>query len=476
MNRESYRFTISSCLASVVLIAASCGPDSDTPEPPGAPVSVIALLNDAPVLEVGDVVYLDGQDSHLGANTEGLDLSLTWMWSVSSRPVDSVLIAEDIIALDDEDGEPTPSLVSLLPDVQGLYGITLQVSDGDRLSDLAHLTIEIGGGNACPTANAGDDLVALRDIPVGLDGSGSSDPDIAGGGDDDDSAGGQELDFLWHFSLVPDASGLTDANIFHQGTDQPLFIPDVDGTYILQLRVTDGLCVSLPDYVTIQINSENLPPVADAGPSRVLTPCAPTEITLDGTASYDPEGSPVQFEWNFTAVPNGSDLTNAYIDGRFTETPSFNWDIPGVYALQVVVSDGLLLSDPNYVAIQAIPSLPNGAPVAFAGDDVLVDANANCTSDPYSGGSCVPCGARSVVLSAQGSSDPDGDPLNYQWDKISGAATLSGAESVEVEVELPELPVSYGGQSSVSVEIGLTIFDCRAADDDFVTITFTCHG
>ncbi len=47
---------------------------------------------------------------------------------------------------------------------------------------------------------------------------------------------------------------------------------------------------------------------------------------------------------------------------------------------------------------------------------------------------------------------------------------------MEVEVELPELPVSFGGQSSVYVEVGLTIFDCRAADDDFVTITFTCHG
>jgi hypothetical protein len=476
MNRAPYRLTLPSALAALALLSSACGPGSDLPDPPEAPVSVITLLNEEPVIDVDDLIYLDGSGSYLGANTDGLNLSLTWHWSVSSRPVDSVLIAEDITPLDDEDGEPDPSRVSLLPDVQGLYGLALQVSDGVRLSDVAHLTLEVGGGNSCPTAEAGADLAVHSGIPVALDGSGSSDPDIPAEGDDDDSSQGQDLDFLWHFSLVPGGSSLTDANIFHQGTDQPLFIPDVDGTYILQLRVTDGLCVSLPDYVTVQVSSENQPPVADAGPSRVLTPCSPTEITLDGTASYDPEGSQLQFEWNFTAVPNGSTLEDAFIAGRFTETPTFNWDIPGIYALQLVVSDGLLVGEPNYVAIQAIPSLPNGAPVAFAGGDLLVDANANCTSTPYGGGSCLPCGARSVVLSAQGSTDPDGDQLNYQWNKISGVATLSGVESVEVEVELPELPVSFGGQSSVYVEVGLTIFDCRAADDDFVTITFTCHG
>ena len=33
-----------------------------------------------------------------------LDLSLTWHWSVASRPLDSVLISEDIVLLENEDG------------------------------------------------------------------------------------------------------------------------------------------------------------------------------------------------------------------------------------------------------------------------------------------------------------------------------------------------------------------------------------
>jgi hypothetical protein len=475
MNRALHRHLTAAALIPVVLFAAACGPTGEIPDPSEAPVSVISLLNEEPVLEVGDVIYLDGSQSYLGANTDGLGLSLTWHWSISSRPVDSVLIAEDIAPLEDEDGEPDPSRVSLIPDAQGLYGLSLQVSDSERTSDIAHLTVEVGGGNNCPVAEAGADLAAQTGFPVSLDGSDSSDPDI-GAGDDDDSASSQELDFIWHFSLVPGNSTLTDSNIFHQGTHQPIFIPDVIGTYILQLRVTDGLCVSLPDYVTVQVSNENQTPVADAGESQVLTPCSPTEVTLDGTGSYDPEGSQLQFEWNFTAVPNGSALEDAYISGRFTETPTFNWDLPGIYALQLVVGDGLLGSEPNYVAVQAVPALPNGAPTAFAGDDIVIDANANCVNDPYTGGACIPCGGRSIVVSAEGSSDPDGDQLNYQWDKISGVATLLGTESVNLEVELPELAVPYNGQSSVNVEIGLTIFDCRGADDDFVTITFICNG
>ena len=476
MNRVLHLAQATTGLILFATLGTACGPTSDTPEPPEAPIAILSLLNDEPVLEVGDMLYLDGSESHLGANTDGLDLSLAWHWSIASRPTDSIIIAEDIIPLEGDDGEPDPSRVSLTPDVQGLYGVALQVSDGERSSDVAHLTIEIGGGNSCPSADAGTDLLAQTGVPLSLDGSGSSDPDI-GAGDDDDSADiGQQLEFLWQFSLVPGNSSLTDANIFHQGPDQPVIIPDVPGTYILQLRVDDGLCTSLPDYITVTASSENQTPVADAGESRVLTPCSPTEITLDGTGSYDPEGSQLLFEWNFTAVPNGSALEDAYISGRFTETPAFNWDIPGIYALQLVVTDGDLTSDPDYVAVQAIPPLPNAAPTAAAGDDVVIDADANCTNDPYTGGSCLPCGARSVVLSAEGSGDPDGDLLNYQWDKTSGTANLIGSESVEVEVELPELAVPWGGQTSSTVEIGLTVFDCRAADDDFVTVTFICNG
>ncbi|MCP4871573.1 MAG: hypothetical protein GY898_22930 [Proteobacteria bacterium] len=469
----------------------ACPTNTVTLVAPEDPVAVITLHStDVPNIQFGESIDLSGEDSILGDGTDGLGLELSWFWSIDSQPVDSLLVDESLQAPDalgdDDDsagsGEPSAptgenSIVRLIPDVQGLYGITLQVSDGERVSDFTHMVIQVGGGNSCPTADAGVDLVAQTGVPVTLDGSGSTDEDVTSeGDDDDDETEGQTLTWSWHLSLTPSDSLLEDGDIFYQGTEHPVIIPDVAGTYILQLRVEDGLCTSLPDYVTVQASDGNQPPVADAGQSQILTPCAPTEVNLDGSASFDPEGSVLDFEWHFTSVPNGSDVSDAFLDGQYTVAPAFNWDVPGIYTLELRVDDGQGQSEPDYVAVQAVPSLPNGAPEAFAGEDVLIEASAACSSDPYGGGSCNPCGTRSVVLDGTGSYDPDGDPLNFQWDLQSGAAEILGIESSTLEVDLPQQSVSYGGTSTATVTMALTVFDCRAADDDTLTITYICNG
>jgi len=478
-------------LFGVAIAFAACPPAVDAPEDPTDPAAVITVLGESPDIQLGEFVDLSGEDSQLGENTEGLGLELSWFWSIDSLPVDSLLVDESLTAPsesgDDDDSadgapaEPTGenSVVRLVPDVQGLYGVTLQVSDGERVSDFAHIVIQVGGGNNCPTADAGVDLVAQTGVPVTLDGSASSDEDIEGPGDDDDEddeSDGQVLGWAWHLSLIPSGSLLEDEDIFYQGTEHPVIIADVPGTYILQLRVDDGLCTSLPDYVTVLASNGNQPPLADAGQSQILTPCAPTEVSLDGSASFDPEGALLDFEWHFTSVPNGSDVSDAFLDGQYTIAPAFNWDVPGIYTLELRVDDGQGQSEPDYVAVQAVPSLPNGAPIAFAGEDVLIQASAACSSSPYGGGTCNPCGTRSVVLDGSGSFDPDADPLNFQWDLQSGTADILGIESNTLEVDLPALPVSYGGSSTAIVTMALTVFDCRAADNDTITVTYLCNG
>jgi hypothetical protein len=455
------------------VVLSQCPTDggNEPPPQPGNPVALIADLGGAALLQLGDSAALDGSASHLGENTGDLDLVLSFFWELESKPEGSALADESLLQ-----AEGDPAHVTLLPDVQGIYGVTLQVGDGTRLSDDDHVLIQVGGGNTCPTADAGVDRVAQTSVPVTLDGSASSDPEITAGGDDDDSAAEQQvLGYAWHFSLVPAESQLDDGDLFYQGTEHPVFIPDVAGTFILQLRVDDGLCASLPDYVAVQVSNGNQPPVADAGSSQLLTPCSPTEVGLDGSASYDPEGQSLNYRWSFTSVPSGSAVADAFLEDRFTSTPKFNWDVPGIYTLELRVDDGAVDSQPDYVAVQAIPPLPNGAPVALA-DDQVVTAQAACTSDPYSGGTCSPCGSRTVLLSAEGSWDPDGDGLNFQWDLQSGSAELLGVTSNVLEVTLPSLPVSYNSTSTVTVQVGLTVFDCRGADDDTVTITFICDG
>ena len=465
-----------------------------------APIAVIAELPEGVDIQVGDTVQVDGSGSHLA--DDSTEAELTFAWTLETIPEHSTLSSSDLSWA----GEDDPSRVALVPDAEGIFAVTLRVHDGTNESNRAHLVIEVGGGNTCPVAGAGDDMFGQTGVPVTLDGSSSIDPDVepeAPGDDDDssavpadddddddDSAAGDDdsaadededqlgatLTYTWSFSLVPEGSQMEDGDIYYQGTKSPVIIPDVSGTYILQLRVDDGLCESTPDYVTLSVSNGNLPPVADAGTSVLLTPCAPTEVTLDGSASYDPEGRPLEFEWTFTSTPNSSEVSDAILEGRFSASPKFNWDVPGVYTLRLAVDDGEVASAPDYVAVQAVPAFPNGPPTAIAGDDIVVDGQAVCSSDPYGSGTCMPCGSRIVILEATESNDPDGDPLNYHWDLLSGVATLLGTESDVLEITLPEQQVTPGNNSSESIEINLTVYDCRAADDDTITITYNCEA
>jgi len=480
--------------AGALLLTASfagygCPPGVEPVERPGDPVAVIGDLENGGNIELGTTVVLDGSGSTLGPNTDGLALELSYFWSIDTVPFGSQIVDESLVppgtAVGDDDDSANPSdddddaaeeasdvadMVQLTPDLAGLYGVTLQVSDGTRVSDVEHVVLNVGSANSCPLADAGADVIALTGVPVTLDGSSSSDTDVNEDGEP------QALTYLWSFSLVPNGSDLGNSEIFNQGTAAPIFIPDAPGTYILQLRVSDGICTSQPQYVTVLVSNGNGQPVADAGLSNTLTPCSPSEITLDGTASFDPEGQPLQYEWTFTQVPTGSGLSNALVEGRFSATPSFNWDVPGLYTLQLRVNDGELISAPDNVAVSAVPPLPNTPPVAFGGENITITATANCVNGPYTGCACDPCGARSTVLTAEGSIDPDLDPINYRWEVQSGNATLLGAESLEVEVMVPSQPVTCNQTSFNVVEMDLTVFDCRGADNDTVTVTFACEG
>ncbi|GEM_PF-659948 len=446
----------------------------------------IALNDEDRFLDLGDSVVLSGHLSELGANVSGVDLF--YFWEIESKPFESDLVDESLltgeVAGDDDDsastgddddvevdlGDATTHVeVTLTPDVEGLYGITLQVSDGERVSDLDQVVVQVGGSNLCPVADAGADVVAQTGTPAQLDGSGSTDDDIVGAEDD------QVLELIWHFSLTPGDSELTDADIYGQGTDAPYVIPDVAGTYILQLLVNDGSCTSLPDYVTVQATNGNAPPVADAGQSLILTPCAASQVTLDGTASYDPEGQQLEYRWTFTSVPTGSSVSDSTIQGRYSATPRFNWDLPGVYTLQLNVSDGEVESPPDYVAISSVPPLPNDGPVASTSEDQAINATASCSTQNYVC-SCTPCGSRSTTVDAFGSTDPDQDPLNYIWTVQSGPGSILGSESIEAEVTLDALGTSCGSTSTAVINLNLTVYDCRGADEDTVSITFTCQG
>ena len=206
---------------------------------------------------------------------------------------------------------------------------------------------------------------------VPLDGSGSRDGD------------GNTLTYLW--TLLSKPTGST-AVLAPTTAIAPTFVADVAGQYTARLVVSDSIINSPADSVTV-VAMANAPPIADAGPDVLVN--QGTTVSLDGTASRDPEGGALSFAWTIVERPNGS---AAVLTNPAGPAPSLVADAGGRYVVQLVVGDGTHTSKPDTVSVTA-----NTPPVANAGPDQT------------------PVVGATASLSGAASADVDGQPLTYTW-------------------------------------------------------------
>ncbi len=236
-----------------------------------------------------------------------------------------------------------------------------------------------GDVNNPPVADAGNDQNVMVGDLVALDGRNSYDPD------------GDLITYAWTILSAPSGSS---AVLNNSASVMPTIVPDLVGDYILSLTVNDGKINSSPDDVVVIAAKPNVAPTANAGPDQsVITG---SRVTLDGRGSFDPDGDPLIYNWQIVSLPAGS---VASLDNSLSPTPGFTADVDGQYVFTLTVNDGKLNSLPDDVII--ISARPNAPPIAYAGDDQTV--------------------SRNTVINLDGtqSSDPDNDPLTYNWSIVS---------------------------------------------------------
>ncbi len=125
--------------------------------------------------------------------------------------------------------------------------------------------------------------------------------------------------------------------------------------YLIVLRgTTAGVTQTLAGAGLMIQPHPNDAPVADAGPDRLGLIGQP--VTLDGSASSDPDGDPLTFEWHFTAVPPGSQIDDTALSNGAAPAPSFLPDAEGIYTLSLTVHDALTESQTDTVSVFINPA------------------------------------------------------------------------------------------------------------------------
>ena len=275
----------------------------------------IANAGSDQTIHAGKTAYLDGS----GSSDPGGHTPLTYAWSFTSRPAGSTAALSN----------PAIMNPTFVPDKPGDYVVQLTVTNtvGTQGSD----TVTVSTTNSAPVAAAGpDQTLTAAGVTITLNGAQSYDPN------------GDPITFQWSFVSRPAGSN---ANLTGAATAAPTFVADVHGDYVIQLVVSDPWAASAPD--TVKVAASNAKPVANAGTSQSVSLGA--TVTLNGSASYDPDGDPLTYHWNFTSVPSGS---AAALAAPLAMVTTFTPDLPGAYVAQLVVNDGSLNSDPGMVQIQ----------------------------------------------------------------------------------------------------------------------------
>jgi len=251
----------------------------------------------------------------------------------------------------------------------GLYLVTLTVTDNDGATDSAHATKTVM--NRQPVASFTETAeIVNTDETISFDASDSSDPD------------GTIVDYSWDFGDGAKGTGVSVQHAYSQ-----------DGTYTVTLTVTDD--DGATDTTSATKTVLNRIPIASFTESA-HTVSSSESIHFDASESHDPDGTIVNYLWDFG---DGNTAVDVEVDHAYEDD--------GVYTVTLTVIDdddatGLATATKNVLNRPPIASFTESAHTVSSSENIHFDGSE--------------------------SHDPDGTIVNYLWDFGDGN-TATGVTS-----------------------------------------------
>jgi hypothetical protein len=134
--------------------------------------------------------------------------------------------------------------------------------------------------------------------------------------------------------------------------------------------VDNGSDTSQADEVIVR---GSLPPVAVAGPDTVVS-VDEMYVRIDGSGSYDPDGDGLTYAWELVAAPDESEKIIYEANSHEVILKS---DAEGVYILELRVSDGASVSEPDTAIVTV---LAQGTGIGEKGQTERISLYPNPTS------------------------------------------------------------------------------------------------
>lgn len=222
----------------------------------------------------------------------------------------------------------------------------------------------------------------------------------------------EQPQYLWQLEKKPEFSQTSPGQ--QKGLTTTLQ-PDLPGDYVLKLTLTDSLGKTLTDQLTLKVTAltVNASPTAMIEVEKNFIKIK-EKLSLSASKSSDPEKAPLSYLWEILQAPTGSVFN---LSAPTAVNTDFITDSAGTYLLQLTVSDGEKSAQKQ---LNITAETNNQAPVT----EVSSSAKKVRPGD-------------TVRLTAK-ATDPEGDPLTYQW-KLgikprTSQAALSAATASETDL------------------------------------------